>query len=184
MTLSFPKLESSDVTFADYVRWMKIQPESIYNFEEVLRLAAFPELDTDRIPKTPEDWKIRHTEISEVFEWLRAKNVRTVLRLSVLDRLHCPHSDDDVQMCVSGFGVTVLNWRKLDLYLGNLYPTQNERAHLRELHLSSSGKRAVLDHWYHELPRFPNVSSQLSRSSTRLILTNLLTSSKSSQSYM
>lgn len=111
-----------------------------------------------------------HTEITTVFKWLRDHQVEQVLELSVPDRLLCPHSDEDVAYCVNNSGVRVLKWRKLDLYLGNL----TDRSNLQELHLFSSGNRAVYERWIDDLRErksFPNVN-QTAYHTTRKDLTD------------
>lgn len=165
MGLSFPRINTPEETFADYVEWLteqKSSPESIYKFEKVLKHVTFPDFSGAGPPQSPQGWRMNPTEIRDVFKWLKDGKVETVLSLTVYDRLHQPHSDEDVAACVDGFGVRVLNWRKPDLYLGNLNPIdKNQMAQLQELHLYSSGKRAVHDDWFRELPRFPNVSEMI-----------------------
>ncbi|KUI69791.1 Subtilisin DY [Cytospora mali] len=142
--------------------------DKIFRFERVLKYANFPDLDIAPAPKTiaptmsttptsaleTDTWRQDHTEIKGVLDWLKKRRVTTILNLSVSDRLHCPHSDDVVASCINGFGIRVLKWKKLDLYLGNLDEKAKEQ--LQELHLYSSGKWAVHDEWFQELPKFSN----------------------------
>lgn len=96
-----------------------------------------------------------YKEIVMVMNWLKRRKpkVTQVLELSVPDRLFCPHSDNDVRDCVNDWGVRVLKWRKLDLYLCNL-----DKDDLEELHLYSSGNPSVHDQWCAQLPAFKKVS--------------------------
>ncbi|KAL6696676.1 hypothetical protein J3F84DRAFT_407452 [Trichoderma pleuroticola] len=146
-------------SFSEYVQWLQAQTAeagNFFRFESILKYANFPDLHAQP-PKNTEDvigsLQIDHKEISVVFKWLRERGVEQVLELSVPDRLLCPHSDDQVAYCVNGFRIRVLNWRKLDLYLGNL----SDKKYLKELHLYSSGNTAVYKGWLEALPEFVNL---------------------------
>lgn len=128
----------------------------MFKFEAILKYANFPDLDRPTPPHARdmmESLQNHYTGVKMICEWLERRGVEEVLEITVLDRLLRPHTDDDVAYCINGRGVRVLKWRKLDLYLGKL----NDKHHLRELHLYSSGNRCLHEHWYRELPKFSNV---------------------------
>lgn len=154
MSFHLPQFRSNNKngSFADYVRGLKTMEAKFFRFEKVLKYATFPELSSQESFTSSEDMRQDHSEVMDVFDWLRDRGAQQVLRLSVGDRLHCPHSDEDVAACVNTFGVRDLNWRKLDLYLKNMTDSPIE-----ELHLYSSGNRSVHDQWMSQLPRFKQV---------------------------
>ncbi|QYS93801.1 Peptidase_S8 domain-containing protein [Trichoderma simmonsii] len=96
-----------------------------------------------------EDMRQDHREVRDIFDWLESRGVKQVLSLSVEDRLYCPHTDEDIVACVNTFGVKILKWKKLDMYLKGL-----DANIIEELHLYSSGNRSVRDQWLSQLPRF------------------------------
>ncbi|KAK5991372.1 Subtilisin DY-like protein [Cladobotryum mycophilum] len=155
--LHLSTINTEEQSFADYVQWLDAQKQNtarIFKFEKVLKYANFPDLDSQTTATLTSQGMVNlredHTEISDVFKWLGARGVQQVLELSVPDRLLCPHSDESVTICVNDFSIQLLNWRKLDLYLGGIKNKDN----LRELHLYSSGNPSVHDHWCQELPKF------------------------------
>lgn len=96
-----------------------------------------------------------HDEIIRVLDWLRdKKNVKNIIELIVLDRLVNPHDEIKIGDQVKMFGVEILNWRILDLSIsvfGNSrFDEPSALQQIRELHLYTSGKRAVLSHWLGE----------------------------------
>lgn len=123
-----------------------------FRFEMVLKYVAFPELTNLEPFMGAEDVTKDHREVMDVFEFLTSRGVQQILNLSVKDRLYCPHTDEDVAAYVNTFGVRVLKWKKLDIYLKDLDATTIE-----ELYLYSSGNRSVHDHWLSQLPRFQQV---------------------------
>lgn len=77
-----------------------------------------------------------------------------IIELTVLDRLVNPHDEVIIGTYVKKFNVEVLNWRLLDLSISvfrNSEPNENNALEqIRELHLYTSGKRAVISHWLSE----------------------------------
>lgn len=114
-------------------------------FEEVLRYADFPALDLDVWEKGPERCVHVHSEVFETLRWLKRKGVRKVMKLKVLDRMYNPHDEEKIGEEVEELGVLSLDWRHLDIAISCFKPKTKKR--LTELHLYSSGKMAVVDHW-------------------------------------
>ncbi|UKZ73679.1 hypothetical protein TrVFT333_001329 [Trichoderma virens FT-333] len=151
MSFHLPQFKSNSKNgcLADYVRGLKTMNAEFLRFERILKYAKFPELSGQELFTSSEDMRQDHSEVIDVLDWLQNRGAQQVLRLSVGDRLHCPHTDEDVTACVNTFGVRALNWRKLDLYLKNMTDSPIE-----ELHLYSSGNPSVHDQWLSRLPRF------------------------------
>ncbi|KAM4054821.1 subtilase family protein [Hirsutella rhossiliensis] len=117
-------------------------------FEEVLRYADFPPLGPDAWDKGPE-WHLHvHDEVFRALNWLRDRRVRKIMKLRVLDRMHDPHDEVEIAKVVGEFEVSVLDWRHLDMAISCFSLATKQR--LTELHLYSSGKMAVVDHWLGE----------------------------------
>jgi hypothetical protein len=142
LQLSFFDTKSQD--FAEYVKLL-VQKERL-EFEPILRYASFPDLDYAF--RTLSHGLIEDTnEVGEVLNWLeRKRNVQEIVELKVLDRIHNSHDDEIVKQCINDFKIRHLNWRKLDLYLGE-FPVKNK---LETLHLYSGGSKAVISHWFSE----------------------------------
>ncbi|KAL7933623.1 hypothetical protein V8C35DRAFT_322252 [Trichoderma chlorosporum] len=151
MSFHLPQFKSDreNESLTDYVRGLKAKTDNLFRFERTLKQVTISELSGQEQLRTFENMRQEHSEVMDIFGWLQDKGVQQVLRLYVGDRLHCPHADEDVAACVNTFGVRVLHWRKLDLYLKNMTDSSIE-----ELHLYSSGNRSVHDQWLCQLPRF------------------------------
>ncbi|KAL6795510.1 hypothetical protein J3E68DRAFT_404485 [Trichoderma sp. SZMC 28012] len=151
MCFQLPQLKSDtkNESSTDYVKRLKAMKDDFFRYEKVLKYANFPDLSGQAQFMGNEDLKQDHREVKDVFRWLRDRKVDEVVSLSVGDRLHCPHDDEDVKYCVNEFHVRVLNWKKLDIYLKNMVKSPVE-----ELHLYSSGNRSVHDQWIAQLPKF------------------------------
>ncbi|KAI0520750.1 hypothetical protein F5B22DRAFT_598226 [Xylaria bambusicola] len=161
LCLHLSSIDTEEQSFTEYVQGLLQQKEAmgrIYKFESILKYAKFPDLHT-QVPKQTQNLatslRMDYHEVRDIFEWLRKRKVESVIELSVPDRLLTPHIDEDVEYCVNQFNVRILKWRKLDMYLGNFdLKIKNE---LQELHLFSSGRQAVHDHWLSELRSFPKL---------------------------
>jgi hypothetical protein len=165
MCLHLETMDTSEISFSDYVDFLiasESKTRTFFRFESVLKYARFPSLKTPSSEGGALQLQTRrrdHAEVQRVFQWLGRLEVTKVMEVSVPDRLESPHSDEAVAECINGWDVRILKWKKLDLYLGNLYPGDAENADkLEELDLYSSGNQSVHDQWYRELKRFKKVS--------------------------
>lgn len=126
--------------------------QRLHVFEETLRYAEFPSLDTsveERESRAKSGFlQHRHTEVFRVLKWLRERGVESIIKLRVPDRLNNPHDDLKMASEVNKFKVEILDWRVLDLAISILEDGTKKR--LKELHLYSSGNRAVISHWFSE----------------------------------
>ena len=112
-----------------------------------------------------------HTEIFKVLNWLKEKKVNEIIELTVPDRLVNPHDEVKIGKYVRNFEVEVLNWRFLDMSI-SIFEDPKTRERIRELHLYSSGKRAVISHWLSEegVASLPNVCPTSAQASAYSIL--------------
>jgi hypothetical protein len=98
-------------------------------------------------------------DISQIFEFLRSKDVLYIEYLEVPDCLIHPHSDTQIEECLRGFEIFSLNWRKRDMsyrMLSRVVPS------LSELTFYPSGNEDVLDYWANKLVRC-NVLTPINR---------------------
>ncbi|KAL7803582.1 hypothetical protein V8C44DRAFT_343878 [Trichoderma aethiopicum] len=150
-------------SFADYVQGLEDQGDSVsdtFKFEKVLKYVKCPSLHSYAQASIQPlgiaaTLRTDYNEMEIMYNWLRKRGVCQVLDLSVPDRLFSPQSDEIVEKCVNSWNIRILNWRKLDLFLGRF--TTKTKEHLRELHLYSSGNSSVHEQWYRELPTFPKL---------------------------
>jgi hypothetical protein len=125
--------------------------QRLLSYERTLRYVEFPPLDMmtgDRETfKENSHFERNHDEVFKVLRWLRKeKGVLNVIKLKVPDRLVNPHEDLQMATEVDNFGVESLDWKVLDLSISIFSEKVKEK--IKELHLYSSGKRAVISHWF------------------------------------
>ena len=74
--------------------------QELFSYESTLRYAEFPPLDVrGEERETFRDnchLHHQHTEVFEVFDWLKGKGVETIIELRVPDRLINPHDDGEM----------------------------------------------------------------------------------------
>ncbi len=87
-----------------------------------------------------------HTEVFKVLKWLYDKGVKSIIKLKVPDRLVNPHNDLRMARQVERFKVEILDWKVLDLSISIF--SVDVKGRIKELHLYSSGNRAVISHWF------------------------------------
>ncbi|KAL6862075.1 hypothetical protein J3F83DRAFT_221923 [Trichoderma novae-zelandiae] len=134
--------------------------ETLLSYEETIRYVEFPPLDLkidDRETFTDNKYlPTRHTEVFDTLTWLREqKGVKQIVELKVPDRLINAHDEKRIAEYVEMFEVECLDWRCLDLSLsvlgspvaGSMNGGTKANDKIKELHLYSSGRRAVIQHW-------------------------------------
>jgi hypothetical protein len=154
------------------------ESRGMHKYEPTLKYVAFPPLDTmvaDReVYAENKSLKSDHDEVFKVLRWLRDRGVTKIIKLIVPDRLINPHNDVKMAKYVKQFKVEDLDWKVLDLCISIFKPVESsesgstekgeatpnlqskraaqskvvEKGYLKTLHLYSSGKRAVIDHWF------------------------------------
>ena len=79
-----------------------------------------------------------------VFQWLKRQNVKSVLKLTVIDNAEPSHSDESIEACVDGLDIRIWNWYKIDLCCSVV---SKSAPRVNNLALHSSGNNAVLVGW-------------------------------------
>ena len=113
-------------------------------FESILRYVQFPDLSQMSKRKGQSGGR---EEVPDVLEWLRRKEITTILKLNVPDCMSNPLDEGHIRISVRNFGIEELNWRRLDLCIE---PIMGLAPTLSVLYLYSSGNWAALSHWVSE----------------------------------
>lgn len=79
-----------------------------------------------------------------LFEFLRSKGVKRVIRVIVDDKEQPAHSDEAIERALGGLDVEIWDWRKYDLCTETVVTAA---PHTREVSLYWSGNNAVLRGW-------------------------------------
>ena len=133
-----------EIINGDYIKNLKH-----LKLESTLRFVGLPKIDSDE--KSPSPYRL-------IFNWLRDNGVRRIIELFVEDVGENPQSDQNIVGCLEGLKVETLNWQRTDMPGWVVHKTVCDS--VKELHLYSSGNRAVLTGWSckHQLPALPEVS--------------------------
>jgi hypothetical protein len=86
----------------------------------------------------------RQNDAIAVFDWLREKLVRKIIRVDFIDNELFPHTNEAIENALKGFEVEILNWKKPDLSCELVY---NSTSVLSEISLYCSGNTTVLNIW-------------------------------------
>lgn len=126
-------------------------------FEDALQYVAIPNIkieapaegaSTRRAHKSrPLDEGSGRRDLVQVFDGLRRKGVRTILKVVVDDSLDPPHTDEAIQESLRNLDVEVWDWKKTDLCSEVIY---HAAPRVREVHLYWGGNNAVLRSWSEE----------------------------------
>lgn len=79
-----------------------------------------------------------------LFNFLRSKGVKRVIRVIVDDKEQPAHSDEAIERALGGLDVEIWDWRKYDLCTLTIVTAA---PHTREVDLYWSGNNAVLRGW-------------------------------------
>lgn len=120
-------------------------------FEDTLQYVAFPAVQVERIPQSKmmkkqqqqQDGKGRR-DMEFLFDFLREKKVKRVLKVIVDDTTDTPHSDESIERCIGGLGCEIWDWKKIDLCSETILKAAPD---VRELSLYWSGNNAILRGW-------------------------------------
>ncbi|GAP85242.1 putative peptidase S8 subtilisin kexin sedolisin [Rosellinia necatrix] len=124
--------------------------DELIQYEETLQYADFPVLDMNPDDRDEvqlnKSFSMERKEVFQILDWLhRRKGVKKIISLRAPDRLINPHDETRIAEKIDMFKVEVLDWRLLDMSISIFSTEVKDR--LTELHLYSSGKRAVISHW-------------------------------------
>lgn len=131
-----PKTKYSAVEFKKHFKHLKL--------DTVLQYVAFPQVELNYDDESSGTHRRSRRDMVILFEWLRSKGVKRIIRVIVDDLRKPAHSDEDIENALSGFEVEILNWRRLDLCPMTISKVSTS---LREVHLQWSGRNAVLRGW-------------------------------------
>ncbi|KAI0443183.1 hypothetical protein F4803DRAFT_550444 [Xylaria telfairii] len=89
------------------------------------------------------------TDLVHIFDWLRAQNVRKIMKVTVFDDEVPCHTDSAIVKCLQGFCVEKWNWIKLDISSEVMWKStiDGPSSSLSEISLHCSGSQAVLKGW-------------------------------------
>lgn len=101
-------------------------------------------------------------DLRAVFNWLREKHVKRIIRVAVLDYGDRGHAESAIGECLRGFDVEYLDWIKLDV--SSEVVCQSTKI-VKEVSLYWSGNYSVLMGWmsaegFANRSKFPEVGSQ------------------------
>ncbi|KAL2862236.1 uncharacterized protein BJX67DRAFT_310853 [Aspergillus lucknowensis] len=88
------------------------------------------------------------TDAVVIFDWLRKRDVKKIIRVIVMDSGEVPHTDEAIVESLKDFEVEVWDWRKFDICSETIQLAAKD---VRVLHLYSSGINAVLRGWSSEV---------------------------------
>lgn len=115
-------------------------------FDSILQYVAVDEVQLrqeDTASSSAGGTEGRHDMVL-LFDWLKDKGVKRIIKVMVDDLGSSPHSDEAIEKALEGLHVEILDWRRLDLCPLTIYRIGSD---LRELHLRWSGRNAVLRSW-------------------------------------
>ncbi|KAH8654473.1 hypothetical protein BGZ60DRAFT_532842 [Tricladium varicosporioides] len=120
-------------------------------FEEVLQYVALPSMQLEKRPiiqkagrKIPKPDGRGRSDMVFLFNFLRNKRVKRIIRVIVDDTLEPAHSDESIEKALGGLKVEIWDWRKIDLCTETIVTAAPE---VREVSLYWSGNNAVLRGW-------------------------------------
>ncbi|KAG5810476.1 hypothetical protein H9Q74_005453 [Fusarium xylarioides] len=133
---------------------------SSFKFDEVLMYVRFPNVSVRATGKNATESCQGRKDMEFFFKWLKAKHVKHILEVEVIDNGTLVHSDQSIQKSLGDLVVEHLNWQKTDLdprVICEVHPGSdpgssenmpvNLRTGLREITLLWSGSNAVLRAW-------------------------------------
>lgn len=91
------------------------------DFEHTLIYVDIPVSDLP-VSRGTNPTSLTRFEVWEILSWLKNdKKVRGIYELSVRDSCYLSHTEHVIRLCLKGFDVEVLDWRRLDLSLSVLH---------------------------------------------------------------
>ncbi|KAI0888606.1 uncharacterized protein GGS22DRAFT_61008 [Annulohypoxylon maeteangense] len=138
--ISFPFREgpptlSRDVFKATYDDWV---------FDTALQSVAVRRLVFGGKDADKKVTKTGRRDMEFLFNWLRGKGVRHIIKVIVLDQEFPAHSDESIELALKDFNIEVLDWRKTDLCPGTI---RIACPGVTELHVWWSGNNGILRAW-------------------------------------
>ncbi|KAF4954941.1 hypothetical protein FSARC_11970, partial [Fusarium sarcochroum] len=127
-------------------------------FEDTLQYVCIPKISVQISRPTERNGASRRSakakpdgtgkrDLCYIFDRLRKKGVKTILRVFIDDSDSPSHSDEAIEDALKTMGVEVWDWNKTDLCTEVIYKAA---PNAREVHLYWSGNNAVLRGWSEE----------------------------------
>ena len=135
---------------------LEITQDQIYQgfaplqFESVLQYVAFPNLQIRKnTPRSQRGKDVNRDgsgrdDMTVLFQFLREKKVKRIVRVIVADKDRDAHSDAAVEIALRSFRVEIWDWQKFDICTETIASAAPD---VEEMHLYWSGKNAVLWGW-------------------------------------
>ncbi|KAI1061433.1 hypothetical protein LB507_011276 [Fusarium sp. FIESC RH6] len=168
----------SDISWKDFKRRFGADPSRGYRFDPVLQYATFPYVkvndkltpaEKEALEKGSAKPPVGRKDIRYFLDWLYAKGVRHIIKLSVeepMDVGRGVHGDQTIQEALGKFVIEHLDWKKTDLDPETILHIGSQReeasleesgenepvieSQMRKLRLVWSGSNAVLRAWSDE----------------------------------
>jgi len=122
-------------------------------FEDILQYVAFPSMKLEEKP-IPQSRLLKkpaklpdgngRSDMVFLFDFLRKKGVRRIIRVIVDDKLKPAHSDEAIERALGGLRVEIWDWQKFDLCTETIFSAAPDA---RKVCLYWSGNNAVLSGW-------------------------------------
>ncbi|KAH8131127.1 hypothetical protein FP744_10007985 [Trichoderma asperellum] len=128
-------------------------------FEDILQYVAIPKLSVEVNVNTANSKRARGSgrsskqdgdgrrDLCYIFDRLRKKGVKTVLKVIIDDSTMPAHSDEAIEDALKFMDVEIWDWKRTDLCSEVIYRVASKA---REVHLYWSGNNAVLRGWSEE----------------------------------
>lgn len=99
------------------------------------------------LKRTPKSDGNGRSDMVFLFDFLRSKGVKRVIRVIVDDTLAPAHSDEAIEKALGGLKIEIWDWRRFDLSTDTIFTAAPDA---REVSLYWSGNNAVLRGWTEE----------------------------------
>ncbi|KAI1878942.1 hypothetical protein JX265_003119 [Neoarthrinium moseri] len=126
-------------------------------FESILKYVALPKLilESHTVRRIGGEKRPRRKGLSHlvtVFNWLRKNHVEKIVKVIVIDDEDPSHADASIEEALSGLGVEIWDWKRLDLSTDVIWrattaPGNKDVSVVREISLYSTGNNSVLMGW-------------------------------------
>lgn len=128
-------------------------------FEDILQYVAIPKLSVEVNVNAANSKRARGSgrsskqdgdgrrDLCYIFDRLRKKGVKTVLKVIIDDSTMPAHSDEAIEDALKFMDVEIWDWKRTDLCSEVIYRVASKA---REVHLYWSGNNAVLRGWSEE----------------------------------
>ena len=90
---------------------------------------------------------LRIEKLARIFNWLKRRNVESILKIQIPDLEYEPYREDDIEKCLTKFKeIEELNWVKLDMSLEVLGDSEGKIHGVRKIWLYSANW-GMINYW-------------------------------------